>query len=663
MKTFTITRQAHGVDALNLHEALNPQQLAAVTCGSGPKLVIAGAGSGKTRTITYRVAYLLAQGVQPTRIMLATFTNKASREMLHRVERLTGQPTSTLWGGTFHSLANRMLRQHADRIDFASNYSILDSEDQRDLIKVCMTELKIKLEEERFPHASVIRGLLSRTFNNHVTLPNLLDDRYPHFRRWTSEIERIGDLYQEKKCAANAMDYDDLLRFWHQLLTEHDDLLHHYGELFEHILVDEYQDTNAIQSEIVELLASRNGENIMVVGDDCQSIYQFRGANFANILEFPDRNPHVERFHLEINYRSTPQILDLANASIRNNVEQFEKTLQPARGVGDLPTLVATNDPYQEAIFVAEHIVQQRDEGVPLDEMAVLYRAHAHSTLLQAELIRRNIPYDIRSGMRFFEQAHVKDVVAYLKILWNPMDEAAWRRLLLMLPRVGHVTAGKLWSYIAAADDPLARAWEDQTALTVPSGARPGWRAFIADVKYLHGKRTSVPPAELVREVMTTSYADRLKNRYENALSRIEEIESLALFAEPYASLDTFLSELVLLGELYSKESKQAPGDMEERVILTTVHQAKGLEWNIVFLMRLCEGGFPAQHAIQEPRDEEEERRVFYVAVTRAKDQLLLTYPLVEMHGRTSGFLQPSRFIQELDTGLYEAARIEERWI
>jgi len=662
MKTYTITRHARTTCALPLEDVLNDQQRAAVTCGHGPKLVIAGAGSGKTRTITYRVAYLLAQGVAPAHILLATFTNKAAREMLRRVEHITSQPTGALWGGTFHALGNRFLRKHAQRIGYASNYSILDEEDQRDVLKVCLSELQLKVTEARFPHPSVLREVVSATFNTHLTIPQVLTDRFPHFSQWAEEIERVAQRYQAKKRAANAMDYDDLLRYWHQLLTEHPPLLQQYGRLFQHLLVDEYQDTNHLQAEIVELLASQNRRNLMVVGDDCQSIYQFRGAHYANILEFPQRNPETEIFRLEMNYRSVPGILALANACIAHNTQQHQKTLRAVRPAGERPTTVALNDIYQEAAFIAERMLQLRDEGVPLPEMAVLYRAHAHSTALQAELIRRNIPYDIRSGLRFFEQAHIKDVVAHVKLLVNPRDEAAWRRLLLMIPKVGNVTAGRVWDRLRQSDDPLATALRDQTlASLVPASAHTGWRRFREDLQRLHRLGDATPPAELVQAVLTTAYAEHLRTHYDNAAARLEEIESLAQFATSYTRPDRFLSELVLLGELYGQEVRGAPTTDEERVVLSTVHQAKGLEWQVVFLMRLSEGSFPSPQALRDPWGEEEERRVFYVAITRAKDALYLTYPVMELHSHSTTVLQPSRFLQEVSAELYDEARILEQ--
>ncbi|MBI4598254.1 MAG: ATP-dependent helicase [Candidatus Omnitrophica bacterium] len=660
-RTFTISSSASLKFHLDLEQDLNNAQRAAVTCGEGPKLVIAGAGSGKTRTITYRVAFLIAKGIHPSQILLATFTNKAAREMLSRVEQLTGGDASGLWGGTFHAIGNRLLRQHGTLVGLQPNYSILDEEDQRDLIKVCITEAKVKVEEKRFPAPSLIGDLISMAFNLQKPLAAVIEARAPHFGLWAPELEQVAARYEAKKRSTNALDYDDLLKFWLKLLETKPEMAERLSRQFRHILVDEYQDTNVVQAQIVERLAQRNGRNLMVVGDDAQSIYQFRGANYDNILKFPERNPGTEIFKLETNYRSTPEILEFTNASILHNQHQHRKTLVAQRDRGRLPVVVPANDMYQEAAFVAERILQLRDDGIPLEEMAVLYRAHAHSSMLQAELIKRNIPYDVRSGVRFFEQAHIKDVVAYLKVLDNPHDEIAWRRLWLMLPRVGHVTAARLWEAIASAVNPFDAALTEAVARTLPPAAQAYYKRFQHDLRRLSASREDVSPQELIRAVMESGYADYLRAKYDAFQSRLEDLQQLAVFARPYRSLRSLLSELVLLGELYGQEV--GPGSAEtERLILSSVHQAKGLEWRVVFVIRMCEGSFPSEMALREERGEEEERRIFYVATTRAKDELYITHPLIDLspRGNSQLLLQPSRFLREIRFTLYEQGQIDQ---
>ncbi len=660
-RTFTVRSSLGATFRLDLERELNDAQRAAVTCGDGPKLIIAGAGSGKTRTITYRVAHLMTKGIHPSQILLATFTNKAAREMLSRVEALTGGETRAIWGGTFHAIGNRILRKHAPLVGLQPNYSILDDEDQRDLLKVCVSEAKVNVEEKRFPSPAVIEDLISMAFNIQRPLPAVVEERTPHFSMWTEELKRVGARYEAKKRAANAVDYDDLLRFWLKLLEDHPDVAAHLGRQFRCLLVDEYQDTNIVQAQIVERIAAHNGRNLMVVGDDAQSIYQFRGAHYDNILKFPERNPGTEIFKLETNYRSTPEILEFTNASILHNQRQHRKTLVAQRTSGSLPIVIPVNDVYQEAAFVAERILQLRDEGIPLVDMAVLYRAHAHSSILQAELIKRNIPYEVRSGIRFFEQSHIKDVVAYLKVLDNPFDEVAWRRLWLMLPRIGHATAARLWEAIARTANPFDAALSDAVRAGLPPAAQPALKRFQQDLRTLKSVSEDGRPAELIQAVMESAYLEYLRARHEDFRSRLEDLQQLAVFARSYRSLRSLLSELVLLGELYGQEVGRDGSSDTERLVLSSVHQAKGLEWRVVFVIRMCEGEFPSDMALREESGEEEERRIFYVATTRAKDELYISHPLMDMslRGNSQLLLQPSRFLREIRFTLYEQGEIE----
>jgi len=626
-----------------------------VSAGPGPKLVIAGAGSGKTRVVTYRVAYLIAQGVDPSNILMVTFTNKAAREMLSRVEALVGPEARRVWGGTFHAVGNRVLRGHAHLLGYRPNYTILDEEDQRDFIRLCITDEGIPVKEVRFPSPALVRDVLSFSRNTGTPVPEVLERYHPYFLEWAEDIERIGRRYDERKLSANAMDYDDLLSNWLRLLREFPQVLELYGRKFEHILVDEYQDTNLLQAEIVELLASKNGRNIMVVGDDAQSIYAFRGARYENIFRFPERNPGTEVFKLEITYRSTPQILDLTNASISKNRNQFHKTLRPTRPDGPKPFLVPVEDVYEEARFVAGRVLELRDEGVPLNRIGVLYRAHSHSMVLQGELARRGIPYEVRSGLRFFEQAHVKDVLAYLRIVHNPYDEVAWRRVLLMIPGIGNVRAARIWERIRGSSDPLEELEEAGDFL--PSYVLPSWRRFVEDLTALRGAQS---PGESVEIVLNSDYRDYLRTAYDDPESRLEDLYQLAVLARQYGSLEEFLTQLVLLGELYGGELRPDLYD-QERLVLSSVHQAKGLEWWAVFVLRMAEGAFPSPMALREDEGEEEERRVFYVATTRAQQELYLLYPITDYTPSGSAVLMgPSRFIRELDEDLYQVVRSEE---
>src|SRR3954468_10864409 len=424
---------------------LNEQQLAAVTAPPGPQLIIAGAGSGKTRTLTYRVAYLLENGVDPRNILLLTFTNKAARQMLDRVANLLPVDASGLWGGTFHSIGNRMLRRHGSVLGYSSGFTILDREDQKDLIDTVVSGAGINPKEIRFPKGDVLADLFSFTVNTERPMEELLAEKFPYFLPLIEQIKDVHTRYERKKKATNSMDFDDLLEKTLRMLKEHEEVRDFYQRKFQFILVDEYQDTNKIQADFIDTLAAQH-RNVMVVGDDAQSIYSWRGANFKNILAFPERYPDAQVFKIELNYRSVPEILSVANAAIATNVKQFRKELAATRSSNAFrPAVVGLNDGSEQARFVAQRILELRDEGIELDEIAVLYRAHYHAIELQLEFSRRGIPYVITSGVRFFEQAHVKDVTSFVRFVANPRDEVAFKRMVKLLPGIGGKIAEDLW--------------------------------------------------------------------------------------------------------------------------------------------------------------------------------------------------------------------------
>jgi DNA helicase-2/ATP-dependent DNA helicase PcrA len=632
---------------IDYEKELNPEQLSVVLEEGGPLLVIAGAGSGKTRTLTYRVARLVECGVPPERILLATFTNKAARSMLSRVETLIGREISGLWGGTFHHCAQRTLRAHAPRLGYASNFSILDSEDSRQLINTCITEIGIDGKGEKFPKGDVVGDMISLAVNTEATLLDVVAGRYSFFAHRAEEIAAVAAHYRKRKKELNVMDFDDLLFFWRELLLRFDDVRDIYAGRFLHVLVDEYQDTNRLQAEIMDLVASRH-RNLMVVGDDSQSIYSFRGANYENIMRFPDRYPECKIFKLETNYRSTPEILHLANLSITNNEHQFQKTLRAVREKGIRPVLVPTRNVLQQADFVAQRILELHRSGIPLGEMVVLYRAHYHSMEVQMEMTRRGIPFEIRSGIRFFEQAHIKDVTAYLRILINPQDELAWKRVLGFYAKIGRVTADKVWRFVSGLSDPHAAVFTEDFKKCAPRSAAPGLGCFQETFRALHGC-DSRNPSVLIDAILKGGYSDLLRERHTDALSREDDLIQFANFSSRFASLEDFLNELALLTGI-NEESREEEG-REDRVVLSSIHQAKGLEWTAVLMIWCSEGMMPLARALKEPGGEEEERRLFYVATTRAKDQLYLSYPLTD-YARGMGNLpvSPSRFIMELSS-------------
>ncbi len=656
---------------------LNPQQHAAVTAAPGPSLVIAGAGSGKTRTLTYRVAFLLEHGVAPDRILLLTFTNKAAREMMRRVTDLLGTELQTLWGGTFHSIGARILRRHAELLGFRRDFTILDREDSTALLKACLADSNIDVKATRFPKPDVVADVLSKAVNTCRPVRETVAQDYSYFEPLAPRIEELGSKYAARKRAANVMDFDDLIALWLELLGTQPEIADVYQRRFQYILVDEYQDTNRLQSDLIDLLAAKH-HNVMVVGDDSQSIYSWRGANFRNILGFPERYPGAQTYKIETNYRSTPEILNLANAAIAPNVHQFAKTLAPARKSGAKPALVVCADSAQQAAFVAQRALELREEGVSLNEMAVLYRSHFHALELQLELTRRNIPVLVTSGIRFFEQAHIKDVAAYLKLIANPTDELALTRLAQMLPGIGAKGADKIWKeYSQAWAAVAAEAWNPEapeaagganggsalaTALqrcasAVPKKAALAWAEFVITISQLEAPDVQSSPATMIKLILEAGYEDYLQENFANYEQRLEELVQMASFAQQFAGVEEFLTQMSLLANVEVDDAQGgARARDDERMRLSTIHQAKGLEFDVVFVIMLCDGLFPSSRSVESADGEEEERRLFYVAITRARNELYLSYPLVRVNPAYGGVAlqQPSRFVQPLSRDLVE---------
>ncbi len=655
-------RSAKAFDSQGL---LNDEQQEVVEAGDGPLLVIAGAGSGKTRTLTWRVARLLHDGLPADGLLLLTFTNKAAGEMLRRVEEVARLDTRQIWGGTFHHVAHRVLREHAPALGYAKGYSILDREDGRDVMSAAIADCGLAVGARRFPKSDVLIDLVSMAVNTQTPLADVLADRRPQFLPLADDVLRVARRYAERKQALNAMDFDDLLLNWKVLLVEHEPVRRLLAERFRHVLVDEYQDTNRLQGDVVDLVASVH-RNLCVVGDDAQSIYSFRGAHFANILEFEKRYPDATRFHLTVNYRSTPQILSLANASIDRNVRQFRKELSSVRRDGSLPALVPCRDAEQQARFVAQRVLELRDEGVPLPEIAVLYRAHHHAMEIQFELARRGIPFVVRSGVRFFEAAHIKDVLAHLRFARNPGDELALKRALRLAPGVGSATADAVWNALSARRRGGVGSADElrypDVASQVPPKGREGYRRTADLLCALARPPTRDLPGESIEKVLDGGYEEYLRAAFVNADSRVEDVRQLAEYARGYEDTDAFLAEVALLTEL-SAETVSEGGEPDEKMVLSSVHQAKGLEWRAVFVVWLADGRFPSAQALRDRDGEEEERRLFYVACTRAKDELSLCFPLVSApRDRERVVLKASRFLEELpgEPPVFERWQLDE---
>ncbi len=645
---------------------LNHEQYSVVELGDGPCLVLAGAGSGKTRTITYRVAYLLEKGVKPENILLVTFTNKAASEMKERVRKLmgrgevsspTGAETAPLrWSGTFHHIAYRILRIYAPLLGYNNNFSVLDSDDSESILKLCVKDAK-KSDGKKFPSASVAAAIISYSRNAEQSLERVVEERFYQWSAVLPELEVIAGLYSQRKKEANAMDFDDLLVNLTLLLND-EKVRAKYATQFQYVLVDEYQDTNRIQASIIKKFSSVH-KNILVVGDDAQSIYSFRAADIGNILNFTHEYHGAKIFKLETNYRSTKPILDVANCVIKNNREQYKKNLHPYIVDGDTavqPELWPNLDQQSEATFIRKQIQKHLAEGVPASEIAVLFRASHHSQMLEVELVQAGIDYDYRGGVRFFERAHIKDILAYLRILNNIADTAAWLRVLMHEEGIGPAAAQKLIERIrlVANEDQIAAAGEE----ILGAKAQAGWKNFVA----IWNTMITTPqraPAFLVEALSQSGYRDYLNTEFVDSRDRLEDIKQLAMFAERYDSLDEFLADATLQESFRnvdtgSPTSYQLPTTTSSgRIVLSTIHQAKGLEWTAVFIINLSTGAFPSERSLREENGLEEERRLFYVAVTRAKKFLYLTYP---MAGGTFGdFLAgPSPFINEIEPGLLD---------
>ena len=632
--------------------ALNPQQQTIVEHMTGPALVIAGAGSGKTRVITHRVAHLIEQGVAPSAIMMVTFTNKAAEEMLHRAEGMLKKKEQAghIFAGTFHSLANRFLRRYAKHVGFENNFSILDDSDSRDLIRAAIAEVNPKTDK-KFPTAAVVQSAISMSFNRNYELHEYVEREAPWLQEFLGDFLSIREAYDRKKQANNAMDFDDLLAYWHLLLTNNPQL--DLTKRLQYIMVDEYQDTNVVQAEILEMLAREHG-NLMVVGDDAQSIYGWRGANFANILAFPERFGG-ETYRLEENYRSSPNILELANHSINKNTNQFEKQLFSVRPAAERATAHFLYDQYQEADLIVEEILSLADQEIPLKEIGVLYRGHAQSAILQMRLTERGIPFVVRSGIKFFEQAHIKDVVAFLKIVFNPLDEIAWMRILKMLPGIGNATAQKIYRIFQNQRAVRLTASNLELNEAIPKKAQEAWQTMGKTFKTLIADQ--IPPSEMIDRVRTGFYHDFLYTQYENPDEREGDLKYLGEFSQKYRSLERFLAQLALVGSTVIRDYEEETSEEEDYLTLTTIHQAKGLEWEAVFVIGLAEGKFPHAKSLEPVEKLEEERRLFYVAVTRCRRFLELTIPLVTFQNGMSEICRPSRFVEELPQDILEINR------
>lgn len=639
---------------INYKEVLNNSQYEAVSSVEGAYLLIAGAGTGKTRTLVYRVSRLIEMGYDPNSILLLTFTRKSANEMLKRASLLLDDRCSKIRGGTFHSFANQILRKYHKAIGLDSNFTILDQGDSEDVINLIRSKSKFVTNEKRFPNKQTLSKVYSLSVNTRKTIPEIIEENYPHFLYQIDEILSIEKIYREYKRKNSLLDYDDLLIYLRDFLFSDSSAAKSLTSEIRFLMVDEYQDTNHIQAEIVKGLASYH-KNVMVVGDDSQSIYSFRGADFYNIIEFPKLFDNVKIIKLEENYRSYQSILDFANCINKAALDKYEKNLYSRRGSGNLPQVIATNTENLQSKFIVEKILELREEGVKLNDIAVLFRSSFHSFDLEIELNKANIPFQKFGGMKFIESAHIKDVVAFLRIIENPKDVISWYRILLLHEGIGPKTAQKILDDIAAGKIKIESELDEKIKSRYEKVAPLFYLIYkISDLKY--------QPSEALQKVLFYYY-DLFKENYDDWNKRSKDLEIFQNIVENYSNIETLLSDLAIEPILDSVIGIEPESKENEFVTLSTIHSAKGLEWHSVFIIHCVEGYFPSSRNAENILQIEEERRLMYVAVTRAKNNLFVLYPM-NLFDREAGrtLSKPSRFLSDLNTNLAEGFFLESEF-
>ncbi len=630
---------------------LNAAQHAAATHRDGPLLIVAGAGTGKTRTLVYRVAHLIERGVPPQRILLLTFTRRAAQEMLARAEKLVGQTSRGVHGGTFHGTAHRLLRRFGPETGLPGDFTILDQSDAEDLMQLSRAALGLGDKTKRFPKKETLHHVYSRHVNTDIPVGAILREEYPRFIAFEDDFARVFADYTARKQGRDLLDYDDLLLYWALMLESAPGIADKVAGLYDHILVDEYQDTNVLQARILKGMC-RMHRNITVVGDDAQSIYAFRGATIRNILDFPREYHGAATVTLEENYRSTQPILDATNLLISRAEERFSKELFTRRTGGEKPWLVTAQDESQQTRFVVDRILELHEEGIPLREMAVLFRAGYMSADLEIELTARNIPFDKWGGLKFLEAAHVKDVLAFLRVLENPRDEVSWYRLLLLMPGIGEVTARNAVQSMAD----LAWSHEAFGRFQPPPRAREAHAALVRLLGDLRGNAGG-DEGRVAREItrVRAMYDDILRERYDRVEPRLSDLDQLQTIAGGYPDRSTFLSAIALEPPSATSDLGFGADAEDDTLILSTAHSSKGREWDAVFVIWAVDGYFPMARALGSDDEIEEERRLMYVAMTRARNHLAVSYPLNAYDTRRGADYSIDQVSRFLDRGVRKA--------
>ncbi len=637
---------------INYQEELNTSQFEAASAVNGCYLIIAGAGTGKTRTLVYRVARLIELGYDPNSILLLTFTRKAANEMTKRASMLLDDRCSKIRGGTFHSFANLTLRKYAKAIGLDSNFTILDQGDSEDVINLIRSQDRFLTKDKRFPNKQTLNKVYSLSVNTGKKVEEIIENDYPHFLPLLDKILEIQKIFTEYKRRNNLLDYDDLLVYLREFLHKDSPAVKALLSEIKFVMVDEYQDTNHLQAEIVKGLAKYN-KNVMVVGDDSQAIYSFRGADFHNIMEFPKLFDDVKIIKLEENYRSVQSILNFANRINEAAVEKYKKELYTRRGSGELPNIVAATTDNLQSKFIVEKILDLREEGISLKDIAVLFRSSFFSFDLELELSKANIPFQKFGGMKFVETAHIKDVMAFLRIVVNPKDVISWYRVLLLHEGVGPKTAQRILDELATA----------RITIKAEPDNQPGFKHHkLGPLFYLlyDLQKKKYLPSEMVQKVYEY-YWELFKANYDDWNKRKKDLEIFQNIVENYTSIDSLLSDMAIEPIIESVLDVEATDKEEEYVTLSTIHSAKGLEWHSVFIIHAVEGYFPSARSVENLDSLEEERRLMYVASTRAKNNLYVSYPM-NLFDREAGMTlsKPSRFISEITPDLAEGWLLEE---
>lgn len=656
MKKFVLSREDSRPAQYSIpyEELLNEAQLRAVMADTGPVLLVAGAGTGKTRTLVYRVARLVESGVDPSEILLLTFTRRAAQEMLRRASQILDERCQRVEGGTFHHYCSKLLHRHAMHIGYPENFTIMDAADAQDTINLLRNRLDTSKSGKRFPKKSTLYSIISTAVNKQITVRNVIEGEYPQFIAHTGLIEQLDGQYREHKHANFVMDFDDLLVHTRNLLKQNNDVRIKISVMHRYVLVDEYQDTNALQADLTALFSSVHG-NVMAVGDDAQSIYSFRGADHKNMMRFPDLFKETKIIKLEENYRSTKRILDLANRVLKQAREKFDKTLYTNNEEGDLPGLVKSANMNDQSRFITQMILNLREQSYELKDIAVLFRNGRDSFDLEVMLNRKNIPYVKYGGQKFTEAAHIKDVLAHLRVLINPKDLISWNRVLILIDGIGPKTAEDLFMWGQGGGDPFKPSEAPNTSEKYLTQLKALGRLF-AKLKLLDGS-----VSEQLQAVVDY-YAIFCKKRFDDHPKRMKDLETFIDISGTYRSLESMIEAIALDPIESTAYDTEATQNDESPLILSTIHSAKGLEWSTVFLIQCLDGILPSGYAIDDEEQLDEEVRLLYVAVTRAKDQLFLTYPALFQSRYGDYFTNPSRFIEDVpDSYLEPWLLIEEK--